>query len=90
MTWAIHGDHGHQQRRGATKGFRPRSRLLRIGPAAGRKKFIAAFERRLAQEITHPIFKYKVGYRRVLEVQARLLLRYLTMEISYYPNFLTR
>ncbi|ROQ89903.1 CRISPR-associated endonuclease Cas4g/Cas1g [Desulfosoma caldarium] len=57
---------------------------------AGRKKFIAAFERRLGQEITHPIFKYKVNYRRILEVQARLLVRYLAGEISHYPNFITR
>ncbi|WP_448382286.1 CRISPR-associated endonuclease Cas4g/Cas1g [Desulfosoma sp.] len=57
---------------------------------SGRKKFIVGFERRLAHEITHPVFKYKVSYRRVLEVQARLLVRYLAGEISYYPNFVTR
>lgn len=58
--------------------------------SAGRKKFIAAFERRLGQEITHPVFKYKVSYRRLLEVQARLLVRYLAGEIPHYPNFVTR
>ncbi len=57
---------------------------------AGRKKFIAAFERRLAQEVTHPIFKYRLSYRRLLEVQARLLIRHLTGEIPAYPNFVTR
>jgi len=57
---------------------------------AGRKKFIAAFERRMGQEVTHPIFKYTVSYRRLLEVQARLLIRYLAGEIPAYPNFVTR
>lgn len=57
---------------------------------AGRKRFIAAFERRLAQEVTHPIFKYRISYRRLFEVQARMLIRYLAGEISRYPNFLTR
>jgi CRISPR-associated protein Cas1 len=57
---------------------------------AGRKRFIAAFERRLAQEVTHPIFKYRISYRRLFEVQARLLIRYLAGEILRYPIFLTR
>ncbi|GAB4176083.1 MAG: CRISPR-associated endonuclease Cas1 [Rhodocyclaceae bacterium] len=56
----------------------------------GRKRFIAAFERRLSHEITHPVFDYKVSYRRVLEIQARLLGRYLLGEISDYPNLVTR
>jgi CRISPR-associated protein Cas1 len=57
---------------------------------SGRKKFIAAFERRMSQEVTHPIFKYTVSYRRLFEVQARLLIRYLAGEIHAYPNFVTR
>jgi CRISPR-associated protein Cas1 len=57
---------------------------------SGRKRFIAAFERRMQQEITHPIFKYRISYRRLLEVQARLLIRFLTSEIPEYPNFVTR
>lgn len=56
----------------------------------GRKKFIAAFERRMGQEITHPIFKYRISYRRLLEVQSRLLIRYLAGEIPSYPVFVTR
>ena len=40
---------------------------------AGRKAFLGAYERRMDQEVTHPLFKYVVSYRRVLEVQARLL-----------------
>jgi CRISPR/Cas system-associated endonuclease Cas1 len=54
------------------------------------KRFIAAFERRLNQEVTHPLFGYRLSYRRLLEVQARLLARSLLGDISDYPNFTTR
>jgi CRISPR-associated protein Cas1 len=57
---------------------------------SGRKRFIAVYERRLQQEVTHPLFGYRVSYRRLLEVQARLLGRFLTGEIREYPNFFTR
>ncbi len=56
----------------------------------GRKRFIAAFERRLGHEISHPIFGYTVSYRRLLELQARLLGRYLLGDIRDYPNLITR
>lgn len=56
----------------------------------GRKRFIISFERRLGQEITHPLFGYKVSYRRILEIQARLLGRYLLGEIQEFPGFTTR
>jgi CRISPR-associated endonuclease Cas1/CRISPR-associated protein Cas4 len=52
---------------------------------SGRKKVIAAFERRLGQEITHPLFGYRLSYRRLLEVQARLLGRHLMGEIAELP-----
>ncbi len=58
--------------------------------ATGRKKFIAAFERRLAQQVTHPLFGYRVDGRRLLEIQARLLGRYLAGEIPDNPNYVTR
>ena len=56
----------------------------------GRKQFIAGFERRLSQEVTHPLFGYRVEYRRLLEIQARLLGRFLLGETPEYPNFITR
>ncbi|MCP5352269.1 MAG: CRISPR-associated endonuclease Cas1 [Chromatiales bacterium] len=56
----------------------------------GRKRFIAAFERRLSQEITHPIFGYRLSYRRLLEVQARLLGRFLLGELDDNPNLIVR
>ncbi len=56
----------------------------------GRKRLIAAFERRLGQEITHPLLGYRISYRRLLELQARLFGRYLLGELPDYPNFITR
>ncbi|HEU5076891.1 MAG TPA: CRISPR-associated endonuclease Cas1, partial [Polyangiaceae bacterium] len=48
----------------------------------GRKRFIQAFERRMDQLVTHPVFDYRISYRRVLEVQARLLTRFLLRELT--------
>lgn len=56
----------------------------------GRKRFIATVERRLSQEITHPIFGYRASYRRTLEIQARLLGRYLLGDIDDFAGFTTR
>lgn len=56
----------------------------------GRRAFIAAFERRMSQEITHPVFGYSAQYRQILELQCRLLGRHLLGEIDRYPNFTTR
>lgn len=56
----------------------------------GRRRFIAAIERRLRSTITHPTFGYEVTYRRALNVQARLLARTIAGDISEYPAFTTR
>lgn len=58
--------------------------------AAGRKKFFQCFEQRMNALITHPVFDYKVSYRRALELQFRLLARVLTGENPEYIPFLTR
>lgn len=57
---------------------------------AARKRFIAAYERRMQSTIAHPLFGYTISYRRVLAVQARLLARAITGEIASYPSFATR
>jgi CRISPR-associated protein Cas1 len=57
---------------------------------SGRAKFLRAYERRMDEEIVHPIFGYRISYRRTLEVQIRLLARFLTGEIGEYPPFATR
>ncbi|MEA2904750.1 MAG: CRISPR-associated exonuclease Cas4 [Alphaproteobacteria bacterium] len=69
--------------------------FLSAGPAVNlkphaRRAFIAAYERRLDQEVTHPVFGYRVSMRRLLEVQARLLARHLSGEIEDYPHYLVR
>jgi CRISPR-associated protein Cas1 len=69
--------------------------VVKAGPAValspnGRKGFFRAYELRMDSLITHPIFEYRVTYRRLLEIQARLLARYLDGEISEYPVFVTR
>ncbi|MBL8924648.1 MAG: CRISPR-associated endonuclease Cas1 [Pseudonocardia sp.] len=56
----------------------------------GRHAVLAAYERRMAQEIKHPVFGYRVNYRRALDVQARLLAAHLTGEIPEYTAFTTR
>jgi len=73
----------------ADEDFIKRGRMVAL-KAEARKKFISAYERRLDALITHPVFGYRISYRRVLEVQARLLGRFLTGEIGEYPSFRTR
>lgn len=58
--------------------------------AEGRKSFFRAYEQRMDQLVTHPLFDYRVSYRRILEIQTRLLARCLTGEIWDYPTFVTR
>jgi len=65
------------------------------GPACAmksgaRKALIAAYERRLAQETTHPVFGYRVSMRRLIDVQMRLLARHLDGEIKDYPHYTPR
>lgn len=69
--------------------------FIRAGDAvaltpAGRKGFIRAYEQRIDTLVTHPLFGYRVTYRRVFEIQARLLARVISGEILRYPGFETR
>lgn len=69
--------------------------FVQAGPAVsltpeGRKGFFRAYELRMDTLVTHPIFQYRVSYRRLLEIQARLLARVLDGEIPEYPVFVTR
>jgi CRISPR-associated protein Cas1 len=56
----------------------------------GRKKFFLAYEQRMNALLTHPLFDYKVSYRRALELQARILAKTLTGEIPEYIPLTTR
>ena len=58
--------------------------------AAGRKNFFRAYESRMDTLVTHPLFGYRTSYRRLLEIQARLLAKTLEGELSEYPVFVTR
>lgn len=58
--------------------------------APGRKKVISAYERRVASLIRHPVYKYRISYRRVFEVQARVLAAALVGEIPEYVPVVTR
>ncbi len=69
--------------------------FIRRGPAVAlrpesRRRFIQAYERRMDSLVTHPLFGYRISYRRVLEVQARLLSRVLLGELPTYVPFTTR
>ncbi|MFM9964048.1 MAG: CRISPR-associated endonuclease Cas1 [Planctomycetaceae bacterium] len=77
-----------------TRMISPRD-FIRTGQAValtpdGRKAFYRAYEQRMDTLVTHPLFGYRVTYRRVLEIQTRLLARYITGEIRDYPSFITR
>ncbi|MCL6594045.1 MAG: CRISPR-associated endonuclease Cas1, partial [Alicyclobacillus sp.] len=67
-----------------------------IGPEScslrekGRKTFFLAFERRMHEMVTHPVFGYRMSYRRILELEVRLLSRYLLGELPDYRPLVTR
>lgn len=69
--------------------------FVRVGGAValrpgGRKGLLRAYEERIDTLVTHPLFGYRVNYRRVLEIQARLLARVVTGELPAYAGFETR
>jgi CRISPR-associated protein Cas1 len=69
--------------------------FVRAGPSValtpqGRRGFFRAYELRMDSLATHPLFDYRVSYRRMLEIQGRLLVRYMEGEIPEYPVFVTR
>ncbi|MGE3165368.1 MAG: CRISPR-associated endonuclease Cas1 [Planctomycetota bacterium] len=56
----------------------------------GRKAFIRAYEARMDQLVTHPIFDYKCSWRVVIRLQARLLSRWLRGAMPKYEGMVTR
>lgn len=74
--------------------IRPSDFVVRAGgvslTADGRRTVLGAYERRLDVEVTHPVFRYRVTYRRVFEVQARILAAHLLGELPGYTGFTTR
>lgn len=71
------------------------SDFVQRGPACAlkdgaRRRVIEAYETRMGTLVRHPLFGYAVSYRRVLEVQARLLARTVLGELRAYRPFTTR
>jgi len=58
--------------------------------ASGRKGFFQTYEARMDSLVTHPLFGYRVSYRRLLEIQTRLLAKFVEGSIGEYPVFVTR
>lgn len=56
----------------------------------GRRAVLRAYERRLSHEITHPVFGYRIAYRRAIEVQCRLFAAHAVGELDAYTPFTTR
>jgi CRISPR-associated protein Cas1 len=56
----------------------------------GRRAFWEGYFRRMDTEVSHPVFDYKMSYRRMFEVQARQLWRYVRGEAEAYTAFTTR
>jgi CRISPR-associated protein Cas1 len=56
----------------------------------GRRIYWEAWFRRLDTEVSHPAFGYKMSYRRMFEVQARQLWRYVRGDAAQYHGFTTR
>jgi len=57
---------------------------------AARKALIRAYELRLDQMLTHPVFDYRCSWRAIIRVQAKLLAKALRGEIPAYTGITTR
>lgn len=57
---------------------------------SAKKKWLEAYEQRIQQLITHPVFDYRLSYRRVLALEARLFARFLEGELGEYLPMRTR
>lgn len=57
---------------------------------AGRKGFFSAYGRRMDTEVTHPVFDYRLSYRRMLMLHARLVAAWMLGEIPTLSFLTTR
>ena len=57
---------------------------------AGRRRFIKGYEARMDQLATHPVLGYRVSWRTMLRLQARLLARWLRGDVPDYRGITTR
>jgi len=57
---------------------------------AGRKAIIKAYEARLDQLVTHPLFDYRCSWRAAIRLHARLLARWFRGDVPQYRSITTR
>jgi len=57
---------------------------------AGRKAFFGMYGRRMSEEVTHPVFGYKLSYRRMLVLHARMIAAWINGEIPTLSFLTTR
>jgi CRISPR-associated protein Cas1 len=57
---------------------------------AGRKAFFSAYGRRMDTEVTHPVFEYRLSYRRMIMLHARLIAAWLLGEVPTLAFLTTR
>lgn len=57
---------------------------------AGRRSFFKALGRRMDTEITHPVFEYRLSYRRMIVLHARMIAAWLTGDIPNLTFLTTR
>jgi len=57
---------------------------------AGRRAFFSVWGRRMDTEITHPVFKYRLSYRRMLVLHARMIAAWLLGEVPSLSFLVTR
>ncbi len=56
----------------------------------GRKAFFGVYGRRMDEEVTHPVFDYKLSYRRMLILHARMIAAWLNDEVPTLAFLTTR
>ncbi|MFH0808907.1 MAG: CRISPR-associated endonuclease Cas1 [Pseudomonadota bacterium] len=56
----------------------------------GRRAFFNAYGRRMDTEVTHPVFKYHLSYRRMLVLHARMIAAWLVGEVPSLAFLTTR
>ncbi len=56
----------------------------------GRETFFRAYEEKINTEVIHPVFGYRAPYRRVIEIQARLLAKVVAGDVPRYIPYKMR
>jgi len=57
---------------------------------AGRRAFFAVYGRRMAEEVTHPVFGYRLSYRRMIILHAKMIAAWVNGEVPTLSFLTTR